>query len=110
MRLYARSAAVALPIAWGWQGFFILVRLLWWAFWLGFAALAVAWLGLYFYLGPNIDQYKGRMELQASRHLGLQVRMDSVQASDDFFPQLTIRGLRVYDKQGRVALALPLVL
>ena len=109
MRLYARSAAVALPIAWGWQGFFILVRLLWWAFWLGFAALAVAWLGLYFYLAPNIDQYKGRMEQQASRHLGLQVRMDSVQASHDFLPQLTIRGLRVYDKQGRVALALPLV-
>ncbi len=87
----------------------MLVRLLWWGFWLGLLILLLLWLGLYFYLAPNIGQYQRQMEQAASRTLGLPVRIDSVQASDALLPQLSIRGLRVYDQQGRVALALPLV-
>ena len=109
MRPHATLAAQPLPIAWGWRGFFALVSVLWWLFWLAFVVLTLAWLGLYFYLAPHIAQYQGQMEQAASHKLGLPVRMDSVQASDELLPQLTIRGLRVYDQQGRVALSLPLV-
>jgi uncharacterized protein (TIGR02099 family) len=109
MRQPALSSAESLPIAWGWRSFFALVRVLWWAFCLSLGGFLLLWLGLYFYLAPHIGQYKSQMEQVASRKLGLPVRMDSVQASDALLPQLSIRGLRVYDQQGRVALALPLV-
>ena len=109
MPISASLPPASLPIAWGWRCFFALVRLLWWGFWLGLLGLVLVWLGLYFYLAPHIAQYQGQMEQVASRKLGLPVRVDSVQASDALLPELTIRGLRVYDQQGRVALALPLV-
>jgi uncharacterized protein (TIGR02099 family) len=94
---------------WAWRYFFALVGWLWWGFWLVLVGLAVVWLGLYFYLAPNIGQYKNQIEQLASQKLGLPVRMDSVKAGTQLMPELSIRGLRVYDKQGRVALALPLV-
>lgn len=105
----ASSLPPVASIPWGWRSVFAAVRWLWWAFWAGVLLLLLSWAFLFFYLAPHIDQYQGQLERMASLKLGRTLRIDSVRASRDALPQLDIRGLRVYDQQGRVALALPQV-
>ena len=107
----APSLSVPAPAAlpWGWRLLFAGVRLLCWLFALGAGVLLLLWAALYFYLAPNIGSYKGQIEQLASQKLGLPLRIESVSASADALPKFAIRGVQLYDAQGRVALRLPLV-
>ena len=75
---------------------------------LAYFIFCAAFLTLRFIVLPNIGQYKGEIELMASRALGKPVSVASIGASwHGLRPQLELNGVVVRDKDGRAALNLP---
>ncbi len=84
-----------------------------WLMWL----VAAAWLSfglfwgvLHFVIVPRIDTLRPWLEEQASRSLGIGVRIGNVEAvSNGLIPSIALHGVQLIDKDGRVALMLPTV-
>jgi uncharacterized protein (TIGR02099 family) len=76
------------------------VLLLWGVF------LAV-WLTLHWIILPHIDEWRGRVETLASEAIGLKLTIGSIQVrSSGWVPAFELRGVRLFDRQGREALHL----
>ncbi|MFD0667833.1 YhdP family protein [Ramlibacter sp. MAHUQ-53] len=79
----------------------------WWAllaFWL---LLVLAWGGLHGWIVPRIGELRPQLEIQASRALGIPVRVGSVTAhSDSLMPSIELRDVVLLDAQKREALRL----
>jgi len=80
---------------------------LWWAlvaFWL---ALALAWGALHGWIVPRIGELRPALETQATRVLGIPVRIGAVSArSDSLMPSFELRDVVLLDAQAREALRL----
>ena len=77
---------------------------------LAWGLLLVAWLLLHWVILPHIDDWRGRIEQQASSALGLKLSIGSIQVrSSGWVPSLELRELRFSDDQQREVLRLPMV-
>lgn len=83
----------------------------WWfliAVWL---LLALLWGSLHFLIVPRIAELRPWVQTQVSQRLGLEVRIDALQAqSNGWVPSVALSGVRLLDAQGQQALHLPSVL
>ena len=77
------------------------------AAWLSFGLF---WGVLHFVIVPRIDTLRPWLEEQASRSLGIGVRIGNVEAvSNGLIPSIALHSVQLIDKDGRVALMLPTV-
>ncbi len=77
------------------------------ALWLLFA---IAWGGLHGLIVPRISEWRPLLEQQATRLVGVPVRIDSVSArSEGLFPTFEMSNVTLLDREGREALRLPRV-
>ncbi|OWQ85286.1 TIGR02099 family protein [Roseateles aquatilis] len=86
------------------------------ALWLGlpllglFTLLMAAWLALHWAILPHIDDWRPELEKQATKALGVPVRIGAISAnSSGWIPALDLRDVRVIDANGHEALHLPRV-
>jgi len=87
----------------------LVVVLGWTAVGVYFAAAAVV-LGLRYWLLPNIAQYSGFIEQAVSRTIGERVTIGAIRAGwQGLRPELDLTDFKIYDREGRVALSLPVV-
>ena len=78
------------------------------AFWLLFGA---TWGFLHGWIVPRIEEFRPRIELEASKALGVPVRIGQITArSEGLIPSFELRDVTLKDATGRVALHLPRVL
>lgn len=84
------------------------------AFWLvvsAWVALLMVWGALHFVIVPRIAEFRPMLEQQASRLLGVSVRIGGIVArSNGLIPSLELDDVRLFDAQGREVLKLPSVL
>ena len=72
--------------------------------------LLLAWLTLHWAILPRIEQWRPQIEAQASRALGLNVRIGAIRVtSSGWVPALELSDVALQDRQGREALRLPKV-
>ncbi|WP_394787805.1 YhdP family protein [Rhodoferax sp.] len=77
---------------------------------LAWLALALAWGALHGWIVPRIGEFRPQLESEASRLLGMPVRIGAISAqSVHLIPQFELRDVAVLDPQGREALKLPRV-
>ncbi len=85
-----------------------------WAVWLlasAWVTLGLVWGGLHFVIVPRIGDLRPWLEQQATKSLGVTVRIGAVNAkSNGLIPSVELRDVRLQDAQGRDALVLPSVL
>ena len=88
-------------------------RLLQWGLglvFLAWALLLLAWALLHWAILPHIDEWRPRLEREASKSLGIQVRIGNIAVtSGGWIPALELREVQLLDPQGRQALLLPRV-
>ncbi len=90
-------------LRWGWRIASGLVLGAW-------GLLLLAWLTLHWAILPRIEQWRPQIEAQASRALGLNVRIGAIRVSSSgWVPALELSDVVVQDPQGREALRLPKV-
>jgi uncharacterized protein (TIGR02099 family) len=88
---------------WLWRGAEVLV----WTALFAFAALV---LGLRFWVLPNVERYRGEIVSAVSAALGRPVKIGAIDAGwDGLRPQIGFTDVRIFDGEGREALALPRV-
>ena len=76
--------------------------------WLLFGAV---WGALHWLIVPRIDEFRPQLEAQATKALGVPVRVGAVTAhSRGMIPAFELTDVALFDAQGRVALSLPRVL
>lgn len=84
------------------------------AFWLvasAWIALGMVWGTLHFVIVPRIAEFRPMLEQQASRTLGIPVRIGAIVArSNGLIPSLELNDVSLLDTQGREALKLPSVM
>lgn len=84
-----------------------------WIFWSLLAVtlvLAAGWGGLHGWIVPRISEFRPQLETQASRALGVPVRIGDISArSEGLFPTFELHDVAVLDPQGNDALRLPSV-
>lgn len=86
-------------------------RLLLWLVLAAWLLFTVTWAALQVWIVPRIGDYRVQMETQASKALGIPVRIGAVQAqSDGLIPSFELHDVSLLDAQGREALHLPLVI
>nr|WP_316641601.1 YhdP family protein [uncultured Roseateles sp.] len=77
---------------------------------LAWSLVLVAWLVLHWAILPHIDDWRGRIETQASAALGLKLSIGSIQVrSGGWVPAIEMRDLRFSDAHSREVLRLPMV-
>jgi uncharacterized protein (TIGR02099 family) len=85
-----------------------------WALWMlaiAWITLGLVWGSLHFLIVPRIGEMRPWLEQQATRALGMPVRIGAIVArSNGLIPSFEINDLRLLDPQGREALRLPQVL
>ncbi|HET8748054.1 MAG TPA: YhdP family protein [Ramlibacter sp.] len=85
-----------------------------WSLWLLLAALlllSLAWGALHGFIVPRIGELRPELEIQASRVLGIPVRIGAISArTEGLVPSFTLEDVVLLDPQGREALRLPLVM
>ncbi|MDR3452695.1 MAG: YhdP family protein [Rhodoferax sp.] len=85
-----------------------------WVLWLLLGAwllLGLAWGGLHGWIVPRIGEFRPMLEIQASKALGVPVRIGAISAqSTGMIPSFELRDVTLLDGAGRVALRLPRVL
>ena len=85
-----------------------------WALWglvVMWLLLVMVWSGLHFLIVPRISEFRPLLEQQASRILGVKVRVGAVMAlSNGLIPSFELRDVSLLDAQDREALRLPSVL
>lgn len=95
-------------LAWTGRGAKFSLKLLGRALVIAYFVLALCFLILRYGLAPQVQSYREDVESVLSASLGLNVQVDGIQANwDGLHPQLSMRGVRVYDAQGQVGLNLP---
>lgn len=73
-------------------------------------ALVVSWGVLHGWIVPRIEEYRPALERQATRALGVPVRIGSIRAETlGLVPSFELRDVALYDPAGNVALLLPRV-
>ncbi len=78
--------------------------------WVSFVAFATVFLGLRYWLLPNIENYRGDIIAKVSRSIGLPVKIGAITTDwQGLRPRLSTVDVRVYDTSGREALVLPAV-
>ena len=81
----------------------------WAAVGLYFAA-AIVILGLRYWLLPNVANFSGAIEQAVSRNLGERVTIGAIRAGwQGLRPELDLSDVKIHDRDGRVALSLPVV-
>ena len=85
-----------------------------WLLWLVLAAwllFSLAWGALHGLIVPRIGELRGQLEIQASRVMGVPVRIGQISAeSTGLIPSFELRDVRLLDREGREALRVPRVL
>ncbi|HLX80826.1 MAG TPA: YhdP family protein [Burkholderiales bacterium] len=78
--------------------------------WTAYFAFAIVFLALRYWVLPHVEQYRPDIVAAISRAIGLPVKIGTL-ATDwqGLRPRLSISDVRVYDKDGREALVLPVV-
>lgn len=78
--------------------------------WISFFAFAAVFLGLRYWLLPNIESYRGDIVAKVSRAIGLPVKVGAITTDwQGLRPRLSTADVRIYDASGREALVLPAV-
>ena len=78
---------------------------------LGWMTVLLAWSALHVFIVPRIDDYRGALQQQASRAMGLRVEIGSIQAGGGWWvPWFEVNDVQLFDRDGRQALLLPRVL
>lgn len=78
--------------------------------WVSFFAFATVFLGLRYWLLPNIENYRGDIVAKVSRAIGLPVKIGAITTDwQGLRPRLSTADVRIYDSSGREALVLPAV-
>jgi hypothetical protein len=73
----------------------------------GWLLLVLLWLALHFAIVPRIDDLRPWLEAQATRTLGVAVRIGSITAqSNGLIPSVELRNVQILDAQGQAALVL----
>ena len=86
-------------------------RWAWWSLVAMWLLLVMVWSGLHFVIVPRISEFRPLLEQQASRILGVKVRVGEVIAlSNGLIPSFELRDVRLFDAQDREALRLSSVL
>ena len=89
--------------------YFVLRFTAWFIFVVAGACLAL-WLTLHWGILPRIEQWRPQLEAQASRALGVPVRIGGLRVeSNSWIPTFELRDVRLLDAQQRPALQLPRV-
>jgi uncharacterized protein (TIGR02099 family) len=69
--------------------------------------LALSLMALHFWIVPRIGDYRGALEAQATRVIGVPVRIGAVEArSDSLFPTVELRDVALQDERGQEVLRL----
>ena len=106
----APPALPALPALARWAPLRWLVRFSIGAVIVIWSVLLVAWLALHWWILPHIEQWRGPIEMQASRALGVPVRIGQIEVrSSGWVPSVELREVQLLDAQRRTALRLPRV-
>jgi uncharacterized protein (TIGR02099 family) len=78
--------------------------------WVSFFAFAAVFLGLRYWLLPNIENYRADIVAKVSRAIGLPVKVGAITTDwQGLRPRLSTADVRIYDASGREALVLPAV-
>jgi uncharacterized protein (TIGR02099 family) len=78
--------------------------------WTAYFAFAATFLALRFWLLPQVEHRQGEVVAALTRVIGLPVTIGALRADwDGLRPRLIVSSLRIYDREGREALALPSV-
>lgn len=78
---------------------------------LAWLLLGLAWGALHWLIVPRIDEFRPQLEAQATRALGVPVRVGAIAArSNGMVPSFELTDVALMDAQNRVALSLPRVL
>lgn len=86
------------------------IRCLLWSVLAVYIVAALLLLGLRYWVLPDIDQWRPRIEAYASEALGAQVSIDRIEADwRGLNPRLTLTGVAIHDTQPEPVLALPSV-
>ena len=84
------------------------LRALLWLVAAGWLLFGLTWCVLHGWIVPRIDEFRPRLELEASRALGVPVRIGSITArSPGAIPSFELRDVRLFDSTGREAVRLP---
>ena len=77
---------------------------------MAWAVVFLAWGAIHIFIVPRIDEYRLQIEQQASKAMGIQMRIGSIQAKGSWLvPWLEIQDIQLFDRQGQEALFLPQV-
>ena len=86
-------------------------RFLLWIAIIAWGIFAVAWIVLHVVIVPRIGDFRPQLEIQASKALGVPVRIGAVVAtSSGLIPSFELKDVALLDPQGREALRLPRIL
>lgn len=86
-------------------------RFLLWLAIVAWGLFAVAWIVLHGLIVPRIGDFRPQLEIQASKALGVPVRIGAVVAtSSGLIPSFELKDVALLDPQGREALRLPRIL
>jgi len=78
---------------------------------LAWLLLGLAWGALHWLIVPRIDEFRPQLEAQATRAMGVPVRVGAITArSNGMVPSFELTDVALMDAQNRVALSLPRVL
>jgi uncharacterized protein (TIGR02099 family) len=85
-------------------------RALWWVVLAGWGLFALSWGALHGWIVPRIGEWRPQLETAASQALGTPVRVGAIRAtSTGAIPAIELVDVRLFDREGREALHLPLV-
>ena len=78
---------------------------------MGWLVVVLVWAALHFVIVPRIDDLRPWLEQQATRRLGVAVRIGSIEAySNGLIPSVALQDVQIFDAQGRSALVLPSII
>ena len=85
-------------------------RALWWAVLAGWGLFALSWGALHGWIVPRIGEWRPQLEAAATQALGTPVRVGDIRATaTGAIPAIELVDVRLFDREGREALHLPLV-
>lgn len=74
-------------------------------------AVLLAWSALHVFIVPRVDDYRGALQQQASRVMGVRIEIGSIRAQGGWLvPWFEVTDIQLFDREGREALHLPRVL
>jgi uncharacterized protein (TIGR02099 family) len=89
----------------------LILRVLLWLVAAAWLLFGLSWFVLHGWIVPRIGEFRPRLEIEASKALGVPVRIGEITAtSQGMIPSFELRDVTLLDPQGREALRLPRVL